>query len=165
MRKFFTILLLTAHVALFAQQDSVFVFKLKWNYKQLIQNEKITNANLHQLLAEFGNYTLKKTFPSHNHETDRNEKFKLSTIYTVNYHQNINASLLLKKIKKIRFLEYFEPYVYPELCYTPSDTLIAQQYYLNLIQALQAWDIEQGNNSVVIGITDTGWDPTTGIGQ
>ena len=160
MRKFFTILLLTAHVALFAQQDSVFVFKLKWNYKQLIQNEKITNANLHQLLAEFGNYTLKKTFPSHNHETDRNEKFKLSTIYTVNYHQNINASLLLKKIKKIRFLEYFEPYVYPELCYTPSDTLIAQQYYLNLIQALQAWDIEQGNNSVVIGITDTGWDPT-----
>ena len=51
MRKFFTILLLTAHVALFAQQDSVFVFKLKWNYKQLIQNEKITNANLHQLLA------------------------------------------------------------------------------------------------------------------
>jgi subtilisin family serine protease len=161
MKKFLTTLLLIIIAKFaFSQQDSVFVFKLKWQFRHIVQNEKITDFNFHQLLSEFGNYSLRKTFPTHTTETDRNEKYKLASIYTLNFHHNINSSLLLKKIKKIHYLNYFEPYIYPQLCYTPSDTLLPQQYYLNLIQALQAWDIEQGNSSVVIGITDTGWDPS-----
>ncbi|MEZ5067311.1 MAG: hypothetical protein R2847_01950 [Bacteroidia bacterium] len=43
--------------------------------------------------------------------------------------------------------------------FTPNDPQTnSQQWFINKIQAYSAWDIQQGDTSVVIGIIDTGTD-------
>ncbi len=41
---------------------------------------------------------------------------------------------------------------------TPDDPLLDNQYYLNMIKALEAWGITTGDSTIVIGIPDTGVD-------
>jgi len=55
-------------------------------------------------------------------------------------------------------VEYAEPYYIPQLLYMPNDPFKNNQYYLNLIRAYEAWNIEQGDSNIVIGIVDTGYD-------
>lgn len=40
----------------------------------------------------------------------------------------------------------------------PDDPSFSQQYYLDIINAEEAWDITQGDQSLIIGIVDTGGD-------
>jgi subtilisin family serine protease len=57
---------------------------------------------------------------------------------------------------------YAEPWYIHQLCDVPNDTFYVSglQWYLNTVQAPQAWDITHGDSTVVIGIVDTGvdWD-------
>ncbi|HQT92426.1 MAG TPA: S8 family serine peptidase, partial [Candidatus Kryptobacter bacterium] len=56
-------------------------------------------------------------------------------------------------------VQYAEPhYIYKvsDVNFTPNDSLIADQYSLPLIQAFNAWNITEGDSSVVVGIVDTG---------
>jgi hypothetical protein len=57
---------------------------------------------------------------------------------------------------------YAEPRYIDRLCAIPSDPdyLSGLQWYLNRVQAPQAWDIVQGDSAVIIAIVDTGvdWD-------
>ncbi|MEK7665656.1 MAG: S8 family serine peptidase [Patescibacteria group bacterium] len=41
---------------------------------------------------------------------------------------------------------------------TPSDYLIAEQWYLNTIDAYDAWDTTVGSNDVIVAVLDTGID-------
>jgi hypothetical protein len=58
--------------------------------------------------------------------------------------------------------EFAEPHYLPKLSYQPNDPLATNtgQYHLNKIKAYTAWDISQGDTNIVIGITDTGSEPT-----
>jgi hypothetical protein len=56
------------------------------------------------------------------------------------------------------YVEFAEPYYVAEEQATPNDPLFGQQAALTLIRMQQAWDIEQGNASIVIGISDNGVD-------
>lgn len=44
------------------------------------------------------------------------------------------------------------------LHYIPNDPMIVQQYALASIRAYQAWDVEQGDREIVVGVIDTGFD-------
>jgi len=57
-------------------------------------------------------------------------------------------------------VEYVEKNYYYEPLAIPNDTLFNDQLYFDVIQALQAWDIETGNPDVVIAFVDTGLDVT-----
>ncbi|MDR1526285.1 MAG: S8 family serine peptidase [Dysgonamonadaceae bacterium] len=57
-------------------------------------------------------------------------------------------------------VEIAEPVFYYTLYTTPNDPLFPQQYALNKINALQAWEMTTGSNSVVVGIIDSGIDGT-----
>ncbi|MCX7641938.1 MAG: S8 family serine peptidase, partial [Elusimicrobiales bacterium] len=75
------------------------------------------------------------------------------------YHKNrvsynsIKAFSLLNSIK-----------VYPNRIikpfYIPSDQYFGVQYYLNKINALQAWDFEVYNTTISLALIDSGIDPT-----
>jgi serine protease len=52
--------------------------------------------------------------------------------------------------------EYAEPKYIRGTCLVPNDPSIGQQYYLDSVQAYQAWDITQGDTNVVVGICDSG---------
>ncbi|MFA5512888.1 MAG: S8 family serine peptidase, partial [Candidatus Kapaibacterium sp.] len=64
----------------------------------------------------------------------------------------------IKMILQNPAVETAEPYYVPKsLSYMPSDPLIGNQDgVLQLIKAYEAWDIEQGNPDVIIGISDSG---------
>jgi PKD repeat protein len=53
--------------------------------------------------------------------------------------------------------EYAEPVYLYQTLFDPNDPDTANQYYLSLLRARDAWDISQGDTSVVIGIVDTGF--------
>ncbi|WP_425391027.1 S8 family serine peptidase [Ekhidna sp.] len=53
---------------------------------------------------------------------------------------------------------YADPVMEYQLLATPTDPLIANQYYLSTIKAFQAWDITTGDDDITIGIIDSGLD-------
>lgn len=62
------------------------------------------------------------------------------------------------QLRKNGNLVYADPIVKYQLLGTPSDPLIDNQYYLENIQAFEAWDISQGDDDITIGIIDSGLD-------
>ncbi|MDA2935832.1 S8 family serine peptidase [Patescibacteria group bacterium AH-259-L05] len=55
--------------------------------------------------------------------------------------------------------EYIEPNVYFHISYIPRDNFYHEQWYLDKIQAPQAWDLTKGGSEdVVIAVLDTGVD-------
>ncbi len=57
-------------------------------------------------------------------------------------------------------VEYAEPDYFLECTATPNDLYYSYQYALEKIDANSAWDYTKGDNSVVVGIIDTGIDGT-----
>lgn len=53
---------------------------------------------------------------------------------------------------------YADPIVQYQLLAPPSDPLITNQYYLDLIKAEEAWEITKGDDDITIGIIDSGLD-------
>jgi uncharacterized protein (TIGR03437 family) len=65
---------------------------------------------------------------------------------------------LLIKSGQFRYVEK-DYYAYPA-DFTPNDPLLLDQWALNKIQAPQAWGSTLGSQNVIIGIIDSGVDPT-----
>ncbi|GAB4298729.1 MAG: hypothetical protein Kow0068_22540 [Marinilabiliales bacterium] len=137
------------------------ILKIKKTYKENISEEFI--KNLTQSL-NIKDATIKRIYPNHTSpakETDkyRNKLIDLSLYYEMSFDKQ---SYDIKKLELILMssgvFEYVEPKIYPELFYTPDDPYISGQYYLDKIQAYAAWDICKGDSTIVIGITDTGYD-------
>ena len=135
------------------------IFKIKKERESNCFSSKIEISAFNKLLNEIDPVSLKKMFP--NKKTEKKVgNMDLSLIYELSYNNDISVDKVIRKIKKLKIAVYVEPYYLPKLTYSPSDTLTENQGYLDLMQAENAWDITKGDTSVVIGITDTGWDPT-----
>ncbi len=100
-------------------------------------------------------------FPNISRESS-NDKLgvDLSRIYKINYSPAYDPHSIADILMNTGTVEYAEPYYIPDLLYIPNDPFNNNQYYLNLIKAYEAWDIEIGDTSIVIGIVDTGFDFT-----
>lgn len=85
---------------------------------------------------------------------------ELNKIYEVKILQSFDPMLVAEKLSKFGEIEWAEPKFIDELFFTPNDPLFSSQYSLSIINAQEAWDINQGDPSIVIGIVDTGvdWD-------
>ncbi|MCS6823511.1 MAG: S8 family serine peptidase [Cytophagaceae bacterium] len=88
----------------------------------------------------------------------------LSLIYKVEFKSNKSLEDILELAFRTGLFEYVEPQYEEELLFIPNDTLAQpsanKQYYLQRIKAFEAWDIEDGDTNVVIGVIDTGTDLT-----
>ncbi len=83
----------------------------------------------------------------------------LNDIYVVHYTSTVTPALMAKSLMMNSDIEYAVPhYIYrvDKLDFTPNDSLLSTQYALSLIKAFSAWDITEGDSSVVVGIVDTG---------
>lgn len=161
MRRFVSlILLLLVPFCLFTQDilPNKIRFKVNLEERSNCHANKITISSLDNLLQSLGDYYL--VFPQHRQIAKNNthSSYDLSTIYELNLKHNgqeLKASLLLQNHPAI---VYAEPVYQDYLCYQSNDTLNHRQYYLATVKAFDAWDIEKGDSSVVIAITDTGSD-------
>ncbi len=135
------------------------IFKVKEEHRTKCSTTKIAIPLFNQMITEIGVTKLEKVFP-----TKKKEKIDgnidLSLIYELQYANAYTVNEVIRQLKKLKIAEYVEPYYIPQLTYTPNDTSLPNQYYINLINAENAWNINQGDTTIVIGITDTGWDPT-----
>ncbi|MCX7955098.1 MAG: S8 family peptidase [Bacteroidales bacterium] len=75
-----------------------------------------------------------------------------------NKNNNLFTEYIINKLSKPAIIEYCEKKDIPILFYEPNDPGIGAQYYLNNIDAFEAWNIYKGDTNVVIGIVDTGTD-------
>jgi len=80
----------------------------------------------------------------------------LTLTYQIDFPQDKDVFQVANELFQTGLFEYVEPAFVYQLMYNPNDPNIAQQYFLPLLQAFDAWDITRGDTSVIIGIIDTG---------
>jgi subtilisin family serine protease len=123
----------------------------------------IENQKLESVLSQIGATSLARKFPTKTAPvSERNASgllmADLSLIYQVNYNTGMSLEKAVNTLLETGMMVYAEPKYLPKLLFTPNDPSTGLQYFLNKIQAYAAWDIEQGDTNVVIGIIDTGSD-------
>ncbi|MDY6853474.1 MAG: S8 family serine peptidase [Thermodesulfobacteriota bacterium] len=92
---------------------------------------------------------------------------RLSRIYKARFPAQRDLFKIIKELKKSPIVEYVEPNYIFKVCTTPNDPYFNNQWALHNtgqtggvndadIDAIEAWDIEQGDPGVIIAIIDTG---------
>ncbi len=84
----------------------------------------------------------------------------LSRFYYVDYSSPVDVFAAAEELSALAEVQYAEPqFIYPlseTSLFTPNDPSFGSQWGLTKIQAPLAWDITQGDTSVVIAIVDSG---------
>lgn len=127
----------------------------------------IDNSAFNAMASSIGMTNLHKKFPrDKSPEKEYNEAGQkmadLSLIYELNYTAAVSIEKAISKLLLSGVLVYAEPHFIPKPCYTPNDPLAtaSSQYHLQTINAFNAWTVNRGDSAIVIGVTDTGTDPT-----
>ncbi len=145
------------------------VFKVKSAFRTICADDKIEDNNFRTLYTTIGGNGLHRMFPhSQRPEKETNEQGQayadLTLIYEFTYTANLQFEKLIRKFALLSIAQYAEPHYVPHVFYTPNDPDLVQQYAITNIQAEAAWGVNtttaRGDTNVVIGITDTGTEPT-----
>jgi serine protease len=84
----------------------------------------------------------------------------ISRYFAITFDPSTNVESYINKLYATGYFEIVEPEYTYTTDFTPSDPSISQQYYLNLIKAIDAWDISKSDTTMVIAIVDTGGNLT-----
>ena len=111
-----------------------------------------------QLNKKFGdfNFTQARALFKNN----QTSKLGLGNIVVLTYTDKKDPALVAAKLSKLNDVEWAEPKYIRRLAYVPDDTSYnsSRQWNLFKIHAQDAWNITEGDTSIIIGIVDTGID-------
>ncbi|MBM2815781.1 MAG: Subtilisin-like serine protease [Ignavibacteria bacterium] len=82
----------------------------------------------------------------------------LSRICVIHYTKNIDPKIVARKLSSNPDIEYAEPAPKHFLLSDPNDTYFSEQYYLQKIRVIEAWDSLKSSGEILVGIIDTGVD-------
>ncbi len=92
----------------------------------------------------------------------------LERVYRLKFEDNVDVFQIIQKLNKHPDVEYAEPNYIAHICIIPDDSLFSQQWYLHNtgqyfledadIDAPEAWNVETGDESIIVAIIDTGID-------
>lgn len=142
--------------------DGTVILKLKPEFRTAISPTGQSNDPTIQLaLQQLGATELAQTIPGAKVPRTKTDEFgrelvDLSLIYTLKFADNVPVAKAVRMLEASPAIAYAEPQYIYQAFYRPNDADSVNQYYLQLIRAYEAWDISQGDTSVVIGIIDTG---------
>lgn len=137
------------------------LMKLKPQYRPYAFAERIDLPPLQAAMRIVSATRLVKAVPNSEPPSEPVNAFgqrlvDLSLIYELDFDPDAPIEDVVNLLLQTQLFEYVEPsYVYRSL-YDPMDPDTGSQYYINQINARQAWDISKGDTTVVIGIVDTG---------
>lgn len=111
-------------------------------------------------LLQIGATTPVQKFPKTVNQNNSENAVDISTIYECSYTGDIPFEEVLATLNGMKCIEYAEPSYLGELLYTPDDTEYTNGnlWHLNVCKIVDAWDVEEGDSTVVIGIVDGGND-------
>lgn len=109
----------------------------------------------HQVFSVFKPYPLKANLNMRKIGDEDLAKFM-----RIKYKGNIDPTELSKEIfeNNSDILEWAEPEFVYDSYFIPNDPSVGNQYHIGKINCYQAWDLNQGDTSVYIGIVDSGSD-------
>lgn len=143
------------------------IIKVKPAFASVCSVNKIENASFVAFANAVGVINLHKKFPlDKSPEKPTNAAGQtyadLSLIYELNYTSTLSIEKAISKLLLSNILVYAEPHFIPKVTYSPNDPLAnpTDQYHLQTINTFNAWNVNKGDSAIVIGITDTGNDPT-----
>lgn len=97
--------------------------------------------------------------------TLKSNTVKLELVYVLEYNpstMDMDGTIIF--LMGFGYFDYCEPYYTPSPTYIPNDPNAQPGgellFNLQNVQAFEAWDIEKGNPSVIIGVVDTGFEIT-----
>jgi serine protease len=145
-------------------EAGVLVFKLKPEIKSLARLHTIEHRALQQALAAVGARALTQTFPRAILPAKGQEAqgVDLALIYRISYPATVTFEQAQQQLMATGAVTYVTRLYRREIMFQPNDPLAdstrtnANQYHLKNIRAYRAWDVEQGDTTVVIGLVDTG---------
>ncbi len=148
------------------------VFRMKPEYRSVCTRYGADVDALNTFIKEMGGYAMEKAFPFVKQPERAYNEFgqklvDLTLIYTVRYTASVPVEKAVNKMAALGLFEYVEPFYIQKIVapYNPNDPLYTNnsQYHIKKIKCDSAWGINtttaRGDTSVVIGITDTGWEP------
>jgi serine protease len=136
------------------------IFKLKEQYAELLTSPQgISSLQKGFDTSEISQ--IKQAFPTAKKprfETDNSGRLyaDIRAIGTMHYSGTESLKSVLIRISRSGYFEWVQPRFIHQPMFTPNDPQIAQQYHHTLIKTFEAFDIEQGDTNVYIGITDAG---------
>ena len=112
-------------------------------------------ADVDAVLARFDVREIRRTFP-HLKQPPTRPMPDLSRMYTLHLWPGTDADALVRSLNSSSYVEYAER-MYPAFIdYEPEDPRLSFQGHFDRIDMQAAWDIEQGDSSVVVAIIDMG---------
>jgi serine protease len=87
------------------------------------------------------------------------KQIDISLYFEIHFDRNEPVADFIERLKTTPYFDAVEPVSRNTRPLSiPFDPLVGQQYYLNIIQAYDAWDIAKGDGGIVVAIIDTGGD-------
>ena len=88
----------------------------------------------------------------------RKVNIDISCYYKIWYDSKRSIEDYINELYATGYFDVIEPVYTSKAMFIPNDPQNGSQYYLSLIKAYDAWDITKGDESIVIGIVDSGGD-------
>lgn len=138
--------------------DKTIIIKLKPAAKSKCTGDNITDTKLQAIFHDISTSTIKQKFPYSNRAKSNKTTVDISTIFELNYTNDISIDKVIARLKQNPDVEYAVPHKVVDPLYVPNDPSAPNQAHLAIIKAYDAWDICKGDTNVVIAITDWGTD-------
>ncbi len=142
---------------------NVLIVKIKESYRGYFLKGGVDDPKLETIFKSCGvNSKVVKfpncTKPRIKKNTDGIINPDLSLIYQIEFTEDIDPQKLISTFMQSGAFQYVEPSYVFETLYKPNDSEIDSLYFLDLLNLYSAWDSNQGDTNIVIGISDTGFD-------
>ena len=144
--------------------DLVFSASAKELIIKLKPNVKVTNPapgrittnsdNMNKIIASNDIASIKKVFTDNKNALPENFK----GLYKVTIPDEDKLNQILEELKILPDVAWAEPNYALPVHFYPNDSLYSQQWSLEKMDMPRAWDIEQGNAQIIVGVIDTGID-------
>ncbi len=153
--------LIPKHVQVSDYVQNQLIFKIKEDQRIAFENSTVIHPLIAAIIQESGGGNLAKNFPASKAPRKKTNEYgealaDLSLIYQLKTNNNIDMRRIEERLFKSGIIEWAQPRYINKPMFTPNDPQISQQYHHALIKTFEAWDIEQGDTNVFIGITDAG---------
>lgn len=124
----------------------------------------IQNSGLKSILESYEVYSFDRAFPAIDAIIASNT-YELERVYVLKCHGDETQLMNILSSSYSEYYDFIEVAPVTEFLYTPNDYHLLDgihgpNYALDIINAKQAWDITTGDEEIILGIPDSGFDLT-----